>query len=253
MEIKLGQNFSVFKEWISLLKIAGEEHTLIANEETITVRSMDPSHVLLVDTTIQKALFEDYSLGDVPEKKVTINVNELSKVLDRIGKDEKVKLIYSEEKARFIVNSTKTGHRRNFELPVMDPLDSEVPEPKIFFKSKVRMIIKAVDIAIKDAMLVGDHVILGFNKEQASIKGEGDMGSSFSEWTKDSDDMLDLKSEEDSHATFTLTFISDAISAMKSLADVVAIELSTDMPLKAEAECTNQNVKVIVYLAPCII
>jgi len=254
MEIKLGQNYSVFKDWISFLKIAGEEHTLEANEETIRVRTMDPSHVLMVDTTVQKALFEEYDLGGVPEKKVTINVTELSKVFDRIGsgKDERVKLTYSDEKAKFIVNNTKAGYRRNFELPVIDTVDSEVPEPKILFKSKTRMIIKAVETAIKDALLVGDHVILSLDAKQATIRGEGDMGSSLSEWEKDSDDMLSLESTEDSKATYTLSLIVDTVGAMKALADVMMIELSTDMPLRAEAECTNQNVKAIVYVAPCI-
>lgn len=253
MEIRLGSNFPVFKSFISLLKIAGEEHHIAADENGLKVISMDPSHVLMVDVTVKKELFEGYNLSEEKtENAVTLNVNDLAKFLDRIEKDEKVYLKNDKPKARFIINSTQAGSRTNFELRVMDDYEGEVPQPKISFKAISRMALKAVEKALKNVALVSEHAVINITKDLIEITGEGDVGIARKEWNADSDNILDLTVEDDSKATYTLSYLIDIITALKPLADVVNIHLSTDMPIKIEAECTNQNITAICYLAPCI-
>ncbi len=253
MEIKLGQNFPIFKDFISLLKIAGGEHHIVADEEGLKVISMDPGHVLMVDATVKKELFEGYTLSeDQTENAVTVNVNELFRFLDRIEKDEKVHLKYDKPKARFIINSTQAGSRTNFELPVMEDFDAEVPQPKIIFTAMIRMTVKAIEHALKNVNLVSEHAVINIIKDLVEIIGEGDIGRARKEWDPDSDDILDLKVEKPSKATYTLEYLVSIINAFKPLTDSVKIHLSTDMPIKIEAECKNQNITAICYLAPCI-
>jgi DNA polymerase III sliding clamp (beta) subunit (PCNA family) len=76
------------------------------------------------------------------------------------------------------------------------------------------------------------------------------MGSSFSEWTRDSDDLLELKTDEDSSATFTLSYLSDIANAAGANSEVATLELSTDMPVKMEFEIPQG--RLVYYLAPCI-
>jgi len=251
MEMEVTTDFPVFKDFINLLKVAGEEHSLEAHEDAIKVTSMDPSHVLMVDVTYPNSLFESY--GIVGEKElVTLNMNELARFLDRIGKGTKVKMALNREKARFIINSTKAGFHRNFEIPLFEDYEGEVPEPKLSFKSKGRITVKGIETAFKDAQLVAEHVVINLEGNTMQIIGDGDSGRAFSEWVKGSDDLLDLTIEEDSKATYTLSYLISIINGLKPLADVVNVELSTDMPLKIEAECTKEQLKIICYLAPCI-
>lgn len=251
MKIGIGTSgFPVLRDWIRLLKVAGEEHTLVCSKEGIKILSMDPSHVLMVDTNIKASLFDSYEVeGDA--ERVTVNVLELGKFLERIGKDERVEL-FTPKDAKLNINASKAGFRRNFKVTMMEPYEDEVPEPKINFKTSSRLTVKAFEIATKDAGLVSDHIKISLNDAQMTMNAEGDIGSAASEWTKDSDDLLDLKGEEDATATFTLSYIADIVTALKPLADVVEIELSTDMPIKLVGECTKEQVEVTFYLAPVI-
>lgn len=251
MEMEVTKDFSVFKDFISLLKIAGEEHSLEAQQDSIKVTSMDPSHILMVDATYPNSLFESYGI-DGEKEMVTLNVNELAKFLDRIGKGTKVKMALNREKARFIINSTKAGFRRNFEMPIFEDFEGEVPEPKLAFKAKGRITVKGIETALKDAQLVAEHVSINLEGDVMQITGDGDAGRAFSEWMKGSDDLLDLKVDEASKATYTLSYLTSIINGLKPLADIVNVELSTDMPLKIEAECSKEQVKIICFLAPCI-
>ena len=251
MKIGIGTSgFPVLRDWIKLLKVAGEEHTLVCSKEGIKILSMDPSHVLMVDTNIKASLFDSYEVeGDT--ERITVNVLELGKFLERIGKDERVEL-YTPKDAKLNINASKAGFRRDFKLPMMEPYEDEVPEPKINFKASSRITVKALETATKDAGLVSDHIKISLNDARMVMNADGDIGSAASEWTKDSDDLLDLKGEEEATATFTLTYIADIVVALKPLADAVEIELSTDMPIKVVGECTKEQVEVTFYLAPVI-
>ena len=76
------------------------------------------------------------------------------------------------------------------------------------------------------------------------------MGSAVSEWEKGSDDLIELKAEEDSSATFTLSYLNEIANAASGVSEVATIELSTDMPIKMDFELSKG--KLVYYLAPCI-
>jgi len=161
-----------------------------------------------------------------------------------------VRIVLNEEKARLIIHCKRGGHSRRFEIPILEPMDEEVPQPKIFFKGKVRITSDALRMAIRDANLVSEHVKVEMEEGLLKVNAEGDMGSSFSEWEKDSDDVLELKVDEDSNATFTLSYLQDIANAAGANSEVVTIELSTDMPIKMDFEIPLG--RLVYYLAPCI-
>jgi DNA polymerase III sliding clamp (beta) subunit (PCNA family) len=170
--------------------------------------------------------------------------------LDRVERDEEVKITLNEDKARLVIHCKRPGHSRRFEMPILEPLNEEVPQPRIFFKARARITTNAFRTAIRDADLVSEHVKLEFENSIFKINAEGDMGSSFSEWEKGSDDLLELKVDEDSIATFTLSYLQDIANAAGVNSEVAALELSTDMPIKMDFEIPQG--RLIYYLAPCI-
>jgi len=135
-------------------------------------------------------------------------------------------------------------------MPILEPIDEEVPQPKIFFKAKARIITDSLRNSIRDANLVSEHVKVAVEGEILKISATGDMGSAHSEWEKGSDDLIELKSEEDSSATFTLSYLNEITNAAGSSSEVATIELSTDMPIKMDFELPKG--KLVYYLAPCI-
>ncbi|MBN1683074.1 proliferating cell nuclear antigen (pcna) [Candidatus Bathyarchaeota archaeon] len=233
---------------IKALSVIVEEGTFIMNEAQVKLLAMDPSHVAMVDFELPSEFFDKYKCEGEP--RLSINIKEFLKFLDRVDRDEDVWINLNEEKARLIINCRRGGHNRRFEMPILEPLDEEVPQPKIFFKAKARIITNSLKMAIRDADLVSEHVKVAVEGETLKISATGDMGSASSEWEKGSDDLIELKSEEDSSATFTLSYLNEIVNAAGNSSEVATVELSTDMPIKMDFELPRG--KLVYYLAPCI-
>ena len=249
MKLELSNaNFTTFKNAISLMKTVNEELTLNFDDEGIRVRGMDPSHVAMIDIKLKPGLFDTF---EKTEDMITVNLAEFYKFLDRVEKGERIKVIYDKKDARLAILTERSGVKRRFALPTLEPLGDEVPEPKIFWKSEGRILTQSIDSAIKDSDLVAEHVKIMFTNDSLVFNAVGDVGSARNEWEKDSDELLQLKSEEDSAATFTLTYLKDMFGQLKNLTDVVTLNLSTDMPLKISSE-GNGNLEIDLFLAPCI-
>ena len=237
-----------FRSLVKALSVIVEEGTFVMNEAQIKLLAMDPSHVAMVDFELPSTFFDSYKCEGEP--KLSINIKEFLRFLDRVDRDEQVRIVLNEEKARLIIHCKRGGHSRRFEMPILEPLDEEVPQPKIFFKGKARITSDAIRMAIRDANLVSEHVKVEMVEGLLKVNAAGDMGSSFSEWEADSDDVLELKVDEDSNATFTLSYLQDIANAAGANSEVVTIELSTDMPIKMDFEIPQG--RLVYYLAPCI-
>jgi proliferating cell nuclear antigen len=218
------------------------------NEAQVKLLAMDPSHVAMVDFELPREFFNSYKCEGEP--KLTVNIGEFLKFLDRVDKDEHVSIKLEEEKARLVIACKRGGSRRRFMMPILEPLDEEVPQPKIFFKASTRILSQSLRRAIRDAELVSEHVKMDADDGTFIISAKGDMGSAHSEWNKDSDELLDLKAEEPSSATFTLSYLKDIVNAVSGTSEVATLELSTDMPIKMDFELSQG--RLIYYLAPCI-
>jgi proliferating cell nuclear antigen len=237
-----------FRNLVKALSVIVEEGTFNMDEAQVKLLAMDPSHVAMVDFELPREFFDRYECGGEP--RLTINIGEFLKFLDRVDRDEQVAIRLDEEQARLVIHCRRGGHTRRFMMPVLEPLDEEVPQPKIFFKSSARILTQSLRRAIRDALLVSEHVRLEVGAEDFKISATGDMGSALSEWRKDSDELLDLKAEEASSATFTLSYLNDIVGAVSASSEVATLELSTDMPIKMDFELPQG--RLIYYLAPCI-
>ncbi len=237
-----------FRDLIKALSVIVDEGTFLMNEAQIKLLAMDPSHVAMVDFELPNEFFDNYKCEGEP--RLSINIKEFLRFLDRVNRDEIVRVTLEEDKARLVINTQRGGYSRRFEMPILEPLDEEVPQPKIFFKAKVRMLTQSLRNAIRDANLVSEHVKIEVQDDLFRVRAEGDMGSANSVWEKNSDDILEMDFEEDSSATFTLSYIQDIVNAAGSVGEVANLELSTDMPIKMDFEINKG--RLIYYLAPCI-
>ncbi len=237
-----------FRNLVKALSVIVEEGTFNMDEAQVKLLAMDPSHVAMVDFQLPREFFDRYSCEG--ESRLTLNIGEFLKFLDRVERDEQVKIRLDEEKARLVIRCSRGGHTRRFMMPILEPLDEEVPQPRIFFKASARILTQSLRRAIRDSALVSEHVRLEVSGDDFKISATGDMGSALSEWERDSDELLDLKAEEGSSATFTLSYLSDIVGAVSASSEVAMLELSTDMPIKMDFELPQG--RLTYYLAPCI-
>ncbi len=250
MKLEMGPKaFTVFRDYVGLLKALGDELTLRCDDSGISVLGMDSSHVAMIDSKVNAPFFEVY---EAEESMITLNMLEFSKFLDRIEKNENVKITHDKEQAELVIATRKGGRNRRFKLSVLEPLDEEVPKPKIYYKSEGRILTQSVDSALKDADLVSEHIKIAFRPDMLQLQAHGDMGDAENEYNKGCDELLELKSEEDSEANFTLSYLKDMFSQLKNLSEVVTLHLATDMPLRIEVTPNDHNMEIDLYLAPMI-
>ncbi|MQY83300.1 hypothetical protein GH157_06385, partial [archaeon] len=213
-----------FRNLVKALSVIVEEGTFNMNEAQIKLLAMDPSHVAMVDFELPREFFDKYSCEGEP--RLTVNIGEFLKFLDRVDRDEHVTIKLDEEQARLVILCKRGGHSRRFMMPILEPLDEDVPQPKIFFKASTRILTSSLRRAMRDASLVSEHVKLEISGDVFKISATGDMGSALSEWEKASDELLELKAEEDSNANFTLSYLNDMFGQLKNLSEVVTLHLS---------------------------
>jgi len=69
-------------------------------------------------------------------------------------------------------------------MAILEPLDEEMPQPKILFKSSARILTQSLRQAIRDADLVSEHVKIEAPGDMLKMRAVGDIGSAFSEWER---------------------------------------------------------------------
>jgi len=237
-----------FRNLVKAIDAVVDEGCFNVDEARIWLFAMDSSHVALVDFELPGEFFDGYRCEGEP--RLFIRIGEFLKFLDRVERDERVKIRLDEEKAKLVIQCTRPSHTRRFTMPILEPLDEEVPQPKIFFKSSARILTQSLRRAFRDADLVSEHVKIEVVGDVLKMSAVGDIGSVFSEWQRDADELLELKSEEDSGATFTLSYLKDIFATAGMSSEAATLELTTDMPLKMDFELPQG--RLVYYLAPCI-
>jgi len=237
-----------FRKLVKALSVIVDEGSFNLDGKQMKLLAMDPSHVAMVDFELPSEFFDRYLCEGQP--RLSVNIGEFLKFLERVERDEEVKIALDEEQARLVIRCKRGGHTRRFVMHILEPLEEEVPSPKIFFKASARILTQSLRRATRDAALVSEHVKLEIADDEFKISATGDRGSAFSVWERGADELLDLRSEEDSSATFTLSYLQDIVNAAAVSSEVATLELSTDMPIKMNFELTQG--RLIYYLAPCI-
>ena len=239
------------KLWKNLLDAIStliEEADFNATPDGIKLRSMDPSHVAMVDFEWQKTAFEEYTCQE--PTKIRVNIASMLKLLKRVGSDEILEMLY-DEKTRKLNLTLKGKMMRKFTMPTLDPAQEEVPTPKITFNSKVKLATSTFRDIIDDVQAVSDNVRLETTPEKLTAAATTELSSAVIELEKASEMLIELDVKEPSKATFNLNYLSEIAKAGASAAEIVTVEFSSNMPIRLEFDIPQQG-RLSYYLAPRI-
>jgi DNA polymerase III sliding clamp (beta) subunit (PCNA family) len=232
-----------------------DEVRLRFNENGISVLEMDKNHWMMVDLNIKPAYFETYNPYN---NIISINIKSLLNVLGKITKDDSliVNLIPYEEtgynpKLEFVIKGTKRLTRTKT-VSSIEPIEDEVPVPKIYFKSKTRLLSEAFKFAVDDLKGTSEHITLSSNEEGLTLKASGDESVDTTSFLKGDDNTLDHKAEEDSNANFANIHISSIMKPIVKVSEVVNIHYAQDMLVRIEAELSPSMGTLVYHIAPCI-
>lgn len=234
-----------FKSSIDSIASLVEEGVFEIKKNGIYLKAMDPSQISMISFVMPKEAFVEFNVDE--ERKIGLDIEQLSSVLARGVRGEKVEL--SIEDGRFVIKFVGEKKKRTFKIPILDIGEGIQKEPKIEFKNFVRITADAFRELLKDAKLVSSHIrlMLGSNSFIAEVKG--DSGDVRAEFEKDSSEIAEIKTNIDSKATFPLQYLEDIMKASPG-SEIITIYIETDRPLKIEYKIMGAEVKY--YLAPRI-
>jgi proliferating cell nuclear antigen len=238
----------LWKNLLAAISTLIEEADFNATPDGIKLRSMDPSHVAMVDFEWQKSAFEEYTCQE--PTKIRVNIASMLKLLKRVGSDEILEMLY-DEKTRKLNLTLRGKMMRKFTMPTLDPAQEEVPTPKITFSSKVKLTTSTLRDIIDDVQAVSDNVKLETTPEKLVAAAATELSSAIIELEKASEMLIELDVKEPSKATFNLNYLSEITKAGASTSEIVTVEFSTNMPIRLEFDIPQQG-RLSYYLAPRI-
>ena len=238
----------LLRDVITAISTLIDEGTFNVSPEGIKLRSMDPSRVAMVDFAMQKTTFEEY-ISD-RNAKICLNLGELLKLLKRAGRDEAVEIFLDEETGQIVI-TIRGKYMRTFRMPTLETMEDEVPTPKVTFNAKITLTTDGLRQSLEDVALVSDHVRMETDGEKFMMSAKGDIMGANIELKKGSDALLSLEVKEPSKATYPLSYLSDIVKAASATSDIVAIEFSTDMPVRLDFKQPYDGF-LVYYLAPRI-
>jgi len=244
-------SFADAKIWKNLLTAIStliEESDFEITPDAMKLRSMDPSHVAMVDFELQNSAFESYSC--TAPLKIRVNMNSMLKLLRRVGSDEHLEIVY-DEGTKKIEMTLKGKMMRRFTMPTLEPAEEEVPTPKLTFNTRVKMIAGSLRDMIEDSQAISDNVKFESSVQKFVVNASGQLSTATIELEKGSEALLDLEVKEPSKATFNLNYLAEIIKAGSTASEVVTVEYSTNMPVRIQFEMPQQG-RLQYYLAPRI-
>lgn len=229
-----------FKNSIEAIAALIDEGTFQIKKEGIKLRAMDPSQIALVDFMLPASAFEKYEVKE--QVNIGVDFSELSKITKRARADDKIELSL-DQRLKIVFRSQMT---REFNIAIIEASSTPPKEPNIEFSAEVKIQPEVIKEALKDAVLVSNHVAFKLD-DVFSIKSDGDTGSVDIQFTDDT--ILSKNVKSPARAVFSLDHLDNIFRAAEA-PSVVILNLKTDAPLKVEYAIGSG--KVVYYLAPRI-
>ncbi len=220
-----------------------DEATFTINEEGLTFREMDPSHVSLVDISIPNSCFEKWSC--IEAKQFALNLDEFRKLVSSLDTKGSVEIIIEDEKIIVSQNGFIAS------VKTIETSVSDVPLPKIPYDNTLIINedqeINALDFkkTLIKISTVSDYVTINCDDARVILSGKGDNGNSEKTFTKED---FEINNRNDSETTYSLEYL---MPFLKTLTKDSKIELgfSTSKPMRIQTRVNNLGV-IDMYLAP---
>jgi len=236
-------------EWravASAIKTLVEEATFDATTEALTFRAMDPSHVALVDLFWPNSSFERYQC-DKPFK-FSLRVEDFVKLVSRSETKDSIEISSTDEDA--IMMRFMNGYKREFMMHLIETSMGTAPLPKLEFDTKVTVTKSLFEKVLNDISVVSDQVTIHALKETLSFSGKSDVGAASIQLDKNGADILELRVNAESRATYNIDYLLGITKAVGGVSDTLMCEFSTKKPVKLEFALNKLGSRIHYFLAP---
>ncbi|MDD1768641.1 MAG: proliferating cell nuclear antigen (pcna) [Methanomassiliicoccales archaeon] len=211
--------------------------------DKLTLKAVDPAHVAMVNMTVQKDAFDEYSAD---ETELGVDLDKMKEVLRLSKAGEVMELNQDEERNRLVINFGNITRRMN----LVDTTGMSDPKvPNINLPAKVAVNSDELQKGIKAAESVSDHIALTASPDGFEMFSEGETDSVSLKLPKDL--LISLECKEKVRSLFPLDYFSNMVRAIPS-GTVVTLSIGSDYPVKIEFTMADGKGTVDYLLAPRI-
>jgi proliferating cell nuclear antigen len=232
-------------------KVQKDEASFIAKNDGIHYRTMDYSHISLLDILIPKEAFQYYSCeGEPADTAFTVKPEELLKVLKRIDKEETVEVMV-ENNGDITIRSISVRKPLTYRTKSLNNEYEETKLPNITYAVKVNLQHNALKEALEDLSLLTDEVRIITNKEKVKFVAVNDRDTMTIEYEHNRQAVMIymLDSEAECRSLYPIQELLNMLKAVETkyvvlqYNDKTALKLQFLLPFKCEMH---------YYLAPRI-
>jgi proliferating cell nuclear antigen len=250
----------IWKSISSAIMTIIDEALFDAGPQGITFRSMDPSHIALIDINWPSSAFEKYHCDSTI--KFGVRIDEFSKIIKRANANDSIEIGVVLDNSSLNIKTQGDGYLRNYKMRLIESTGNTSPLPQMTFDSKIVTGIETLDKILCDVGAISEKITLdssssgiSTNKKTVIFSGDSDRGEA--RVTIDADDdkskvelLEEITIKENSKSTYNIDFISKIIRAIgHQSSNLVTIEYSSNKPLRLEFLLSG-IVKLQFYLAP---
>lgn len=229
------------KQLLGSIDTLVEDATFKINEEGLTFRGMDPSHVALIDVNMSNMSFEKWDVKT--PGLLSVRVKELYKVVKGLDKKDSIQLNFNDDLLTVSTRQSKT------QLRTLDHSGTNTPLPKIPYNTTITISFNDFLKALKQIEIVSDHVTFEADNNNFKVSGKGDNGSNERTFERGMDEIAELRTQEPSKSTYSLEYLLPFLKALKP--GVITLQYSTEKPVKITVKLDNLST-IEFYLAPRI-
>ena len=226
---------------------------LVSPADGLTLRNMDKSRFAMVDLKVEPSYFVGGEFECDEEMLLTIQMQDLKKILQRARKDDSLTILLDEknETLKFLFEGNV---KKEFTLPLRLGEKNVLPDPSsLELKAKAKLRGGALTEFIRDAAIIGgpqpsvkltiDSGILTFSsvqdRKEVSIKlSVGD----------DDSDALEIESDEECSSLYSVDTFKNLVLVDQAFSSV-SLAFSSDHPLKLFYD-SGTGIKLGYLLAP---
>lgn len=247
---------AVWRMIAAAVQTLAEDSTFDVDADGIRTRTMDPSHVALLDVKFPCSGFEKFFC--LKPTRFTVHVEDFSKILKR--SDLKESLEISRTKTRSILMKIGSGHyRKEFELHLLEDELKSSPLPQLTFTTRFSMSLGAFYQILSDISTVSSYIGVTVSNGSVLLTGKGDSGKAEVSLGREDGSLLQEavveNGSQETRAFYNLEYLIKIVKAISSFCDFVKLEYSTKMPLRLEFQSAERrsSSSVQFYLAPKLI
>lgn len=245
-EFKLKVN--ELEEIASSLSTLVDECTFYVDNEGLRARTMDPSHVALIDVNVHNSGFDAFEveLGKEPEIKFAVRIDDVLRVIKILDKKDYVTVSYGEDSKLYLRQNEQKANFRTIEVA-----SGSTPLPKLNFNTSFSMGTDAMK-NISKIQVMSEYISLRSTEKELVMFGASDNGELEQVYTVNNYNSFNLESlivKDESKATYSLDYILKMLKVPVASKKEIEFEYSSKMPMRITHRIGNAG-KIQYYLAP---